>query len=103
MPEVWRYETDFDSLHQSILVQHAHLTNGTADFVSTLGASLASILDKLEGHLDARKSAGSNYDYFHARQYVELLKLRADAEMVNRQGLLDRIEVYLQVVCSVHI
>ena len=93
--EAERNETDINSLHHIILLQHTYLINSITDFVSTLRSLLASILNKIKNHINARQSVGNGYNYFYAKQYVEYLKLQANTEIAHRQRILDRIEVYL--------
>lgn len=94
---------NYDSVHQSIILQHAYLTNGIADFVKVLGPALTSGLDKLETHLGRKSTQPVQppsfvYDAFDIRQYVGHIRARADAELQQRQRMLDRIDMYLQVV-----
>jgi hypothetical protein len=88
---------DYSAVHQTLIQQHAYLTNGMADFLSVFAPSLTRYVDKLEQHL--RKVASPfPYDSFHIRQHLEDLHIRADADLQHRQRMLDRIGMYLQVL-----
>jgi ADP-ribose pyrophosphatase YjhB (NUDIX family) len=85
---------NFDAVHRNLVLQHAYLTNGIADFVLSLGPATINAIQTIE----AQSLSGFNYDSTEAREYVEHTQLRAGTEMQHRQRMLDRINMYLQVV-----
>jgi hypothetical protein len=89
---------NFDAVHRNLVLQHAYLTNGIADFVLALGPATMNAIQTIEAHFGAQSLTGFNYDSTEAREYVEHTQLRAETEMQHRQRMLDRINMYLQVV-----
>ena len=90
---------NFDSVHRALVVQHAYLTNGVADFVVSLGPAIFQALEKAESFcaaiLDCR------YDGEEVTAFVEHMRVRASTELQHRQRMLDRISMYLQVVSTI--
>ena len=94
---------NYDTVHQTLVLQHAYLTNGIADFLLAFGPALASGLDRIERHFrkkQVKKALGPAfaYDSFDIRHYVDHVSVKADTELQHRQRMLDRIGMYLQVV-----
>jgi hypothetical protein len=94
---------NYDSIHQTLVLQHAYLTNGIAEFLRTFGPALASGLHRVERYFrkkQVKRALGSAfvYDSFDIRHYVDHVRVKADAELQHRQRILDRIGMYLQVV-----
>lgn len=94
---------NYDSIHQTLVLQHAYLTNGIADFLLAFGPALASGLDRVERHFrkrEVKKALGPAfaYDSFDIRHYVDHVRAKVDTELQHRQRMLDRISMYLQVV-----
>jgi hypothetical protein len=89
---------NFDGVHRTLVLQHAYLTNGTSDFVLSLGPATMNAINRIEEYFDKNQTAGYKYDCAEIKQYVEHMQVRASTEMQHRQRMLDRITMYLQVV-----
>jgi hypothetical protein len=99
--DVKNSKIEFDSLHETIVLQHAYLTNGIAEFVEGLVPALARIVGRLEDRLNGVAPGQVDkvcYDGIYVRQYLDLLSSRSEAETLHRQRMIKRIEVHLQVV-----
>ena len=98
--------TRYDRAHQTVVEVHAYLTNGLADFVQNLAPGLMNCADKTKEHFrkiaSQQQSQGNqrlqNYDNADAKIYIEGLRIRAKSELQQRQRMLDRIAMYLQVL-----
>lgn len=89
---------NFDSVHRNLVLQHAYLTNGIADFVLSLGPATMNAINTIEEYFDENQTAGYKYDCAEIKQYVEHMQVRTSTEMQHRQRMLDRITMYLQVL-----
>jgi ADP-ribose pyrophosphatase YjhB (NUDIX family) len=91
---------NFDAVHRTLVLQHAYLTNGMADFVLALGPATVKAIEKIEGRFP--KDPASTYIYHSedTREHVDHMQVRAATEFQHRQRMLDRIAMYLQVVRS---
>jgi len=89
---------NYDAVHRTLLVQHAYLTNGIADYVSRLGTALQNALDRLAPFCQVIKD--SRYDSSDVQDFIEDMNVRAEIQMEHRARMLDRISMYLQVVSS---
>lgn len=94
---------DYDSLHQTLVLQHAYMTNGIADFLLAFGPALASGMDRVERNFSEKQvkkvlGPAFAYDSFDLRHYVDHVRVEVDTELQHRQRMLDRIGMYLQVV-----
>lgn len=89
---------NFDSVHRTLVLQHAYLTNGSSEFVRRLGPATMNAVDRIEEYYENHQSIGYKYDSTEVREYVEHMQVRASTEMQHRQRMLDRISMYLQVV-----
>ena len=87
---------NYDAVHQTLLVQHAYLTNGIADYVSDMGLALDTALKKLRAFAGATHE--SRYDDSDVSQFVEDMHVRAKTQMEHRARMLERINMYLQVL-----
>jgi hypothetical protein len=87
---------NYDSVHRILVVQHAYLTNGIADFVSSLGPTLFQALERVGDFCSAIPNC--RYDGKEVAAFVEHMQVRANTELQHRQRMLDRISMYLQVV-----
>lgn len=88
---------NFDSVHRTLVLQHAYLTNGSSEFVRRLGPATMNAIDRIEEYYK-NQTAGYKYDCTEVKQYAEHMQVRALTEMQHRQRMLDRISMYLQVV-----
>ena len=89
---------NFDSVHRTLVLQHAYLTNGSSEFVRRLGPATMNAIDKIEEYYKDQQPSGYQYDCTEVKQYMEHMQVRASTEMQHRQRMLDRISMYLQVV-----
>lgn len=89
---------NFDSVHRTLVLQHAYLTNGSSDFVRRLGPATMIAIDRVEAYYENQQPPGYKYDCTEVKQYMEHMQVRALTEMQHRQRMLDRISMYLQVV-----
>lgn len=88
---------NFDSVHRTLVLQHAYLTNGSSDFARRLGPATINAIDRIEEYYKS-EPVGYKYDCTEVREYVEHMQVRASTEMQHRQRMLERISMYLQVV-----
>ena len=91
---------NFDSVHRTLVLQHAYLTNGSTEFVRRLGPATLNAIDKIEEFFNktSQTIVAFKYDCTEVRQYVEHMQVRASTEVQHRQRMLERISMYLQVV-----
>ena len=87
---------NYDAVHQTLLVQHAYLTNGIADFVNDMGTALDAALGKLKGY--NMPDNGTSYDDSDVTHFIDNMHVRARAQMEHRVRMLERINMYLQVL-----
>lgn len=90
-------ERNFDLMHERIVLQHAFLTNGMADYVASFRESLPLIFNKFEA-MQSQCQSATMHKTLQARQNFEFLRLQIDAEIAFQKRLLARITVYLQVL-----
>lgn len=89
---------NFDSIHRTLVLQHAYLTNGSSDFVTRLGPATMSAINRIKEHFDRNPVAGYKYECAEIKQYVRHMQVRALTEMQHRHRMLEKITMYLQVV-----
>ena len=87
---------NFDAVHRTLIVHHAFLTNGIADFVVSLGPAILQALEKVDSFCAALPNC--RYDGTEVAAFVEHMRMRANTELQHRQRMLDRIDMYIQVV-----
>jgi hypothetical protein len=87
---------NYDAVHRTLLVQHAYLTNGIADYVSGLGSALDTVLTTLDATCTALPD--SHYDDSDVAPFIQDMHVRAKTQMEHRARMLERITMYLQVL-----
>ena len=89
---------NFDTVHRTLVMQHAYLIKSSSDLVRRLGPATMNGIDRIEQYYEKNHHVGYRYDCTEVREYVEHMQVRASTEMQHRQRMLDRISMYLQVV-----
>jgi hypothetical protein len=87
---------NYDAVHRTLLVQHAYLTNGIADYVSGFGSALDTVLATLDATCTALPD--SHYDDSDVVPFIQDMHVRAKTQMEHRARMLERITMYLQVL-----
>lgn len=91
---------NFDAIHRALILQHAYLTNSMSGFVADLGPATMSAIVRAEEYIQKHRIGNFDYDSTEDREYVEHMQVRAATELQHRQRMLDRINMYLQVVSA---
>lgn len=91
----------FDEIHKTVVNQHARLTSPLGPFLASLGPSLETAISTLELHFSADHQQGIEmlYNGFYSRQCLQIMLNRLAYKLDGRELLLQRVSVYLQVVC----
>jgi hypothetical protein len=91
----------YGNAHQKLVEQHAYLTNGVHDFVSSLSASALETQGKVALFCRTNSPAAGvpggqgRFEDAEIKTYLEHMKIRTEVEM---QRMLQRMDMYLQVV-----
>lgn len=96
---------NFDSVHRTLVLHHAYLTNGIADFVTAMGPAIAKGIHNIDRYSKRKQvktllGPGFHFASQDTRQYVEHVQTGAQTELQHRLRMLDRISMYLQVVSA---
>jgi hypothetical protein len=94
---------DLNSLHGKIVLQHGYLTSGVSEFLTDLFPSTCDALKEFKtlmypqpGQLNRNSTAFLMEQELN--NYVEHMRIRANTELQHRNRMLDRMNVYFQVV-----
>lgn len=94
---------DLNSIHGNILLEHGYLTNGVSEFLTDLFPSTSDALAAFHTlrlpqlqQLDQQPTAYEIKEELN--DYVEHMRIRAKAELQHRDRMLNRMNVYFQVV-----
>ncbi|RYN25189.1 hypothetical protein AA0114_g12719 [Alternaria tenuissima] len=96
---------DLNSLHGKIVLQHGYLTSGVSEFLTDLFPSTCDALKEFKtlmypqpGQLNRNSTAFLMEQELN--NYVEHMRIRANTELQHRNRMLDRMNVYFQVLYS---
>lgn len=81
-----------DLIHETIVTQHAFLTNALSPFVKDFGLELLAGIEKLKEFKLERNLCEE------IQAFIERLNVRTNVELKHREQLLSRVEIQLQVV-----
>lgn len=80
-------QNDHDSIHETIVEQHAYLSTALSDFVSKLGPAI------LQGLVVVKRLSPAPYHDSGLEAYLKHWIMRAERELEHREQLLKRIDV----------
>lgn len=94
---------DLNTIHGKIVLEHAYLTNGVSEFLTDLFPSTQKALKSFRApgaaqHQQPNPQTSSFHHSGELDEYVEHMRIRAQAELQHRDRMLSRMNVYFQVV-----
>ena len=91
-------QNTYESLHKTLVEQHARLTNGLSDFIAELGPACEKALSTIEVADPHISVIGKTAAHVDVKLFVSILLTAARFDWQNRERLLGRVSIQLQVV-----
>lgn len=92
-----RHQT-YESLHKTLVEQHANLTNGLFDFIADMGPACTKALSDIEAADSGILAISKTAAHSDLKVFISILLTAAKFDLQNRDRLLSRVSIQLQVV-----